>query len=271
MNLEVKNGRFSYRKNNPVLREINFDLQSGDLLAILGPNGSGKTTLLRCISGLLRWEQGDTLLDGRPLSKLSGRERWRRIAYVPQAKGEIPPYNVLEMTLLGRTSRLNPFQSPQKKDVDACLAILERLGLASLRDSLCTELSGGQLQMVLIARALAANPCVLILDEPETNLDFRNQLIVLQTLSSLSSHGMTCIFNTHYPAHALQHANKALMLGTDGAYLFGEAAEVITEQSIRAYFGVNTRIQTVKTSEYEIQNVTAVSVAQPNDRNEPCV
>ncbi len=262
MNLKVENGCFFYRRGKPILQGIHFEVQSGDLLAVLGPNGCGKTTLLRCVTGLLRWKEGNTLLDGCPLLRLSDKERWRRIAYVPQAKGGIPPYSVLEMTLLGRTSRLNPFQSPGKKDVDACLAVLERLGLAALRDSLCSELSGGQLQMVLIARALAAEPNVLILDEPETNLDFKNQLIVLQTLSDISSNGITCIFNTHYPAHALQRANKALMLGADGSYLFGKTAEVITEQNIHAYFGVNAHIQTIKTPEYEIQNVIAVSVAE---------
>jgi iron complex transport system ATP-binding protein len=115
--------------------------------------------------------------------------------------------------------------------------------------------------MVLIARALAAEPRILVLDEPESNLDFKNQLLVLQTLKQLSASNITCIFNTHYPAHALQYADQALMLGCDHTYLFGETKSVITEPNIRRYFGVNVSIHTIETPEGSIQNVTALSVA----------
>ena len=124
---------------------------------------------------------------------------------------------------MGRSGRMGMFARPGSADVKRCDEVIERLGISKLRGKRCSEISGGELQMVLIARALAAEPGLLILDEPESNLDFRNQLIVLRTMSELAAEGMGCIFNTHFPAHALQRANRALLLGRDGRALFGGA------------------------------------------------
>lgn len=260
MKFEVCDGMFRYSGGDrTVLDRICFTVRSGDVLAVLGPNGAGKTTLLRCSLGLLKWHGGCSRLDGKDIRDYSYQKLWQNIAYVPQARRSDAPYTVEEMILLGRSSHFGVFSLPGKKDVDRMEAVIHQLHLEKLRKKLCTQLSGGELQMVLIARALATEPKVLILDEPESNLDFQNQLLVLDTISRLSADGITCIFNTHYPAHALRWANKALMLGHDGTYIFGDTTDVVTEKNISRYFGVTAVIGEIETPGNIYRDVMAVS------------
>ena len=182
MNLTVQNGTYYYHKDAPVFRDINFSVDAGEILAILGPNGAGKTTMLRCITGMLRWRSGDSLLDGEAIRTMPVQKLWRKMAYVPQAKSVSSAYTAFETVLLGRSSRLNAFSSPKKADLEQARQAMAMLGIEQLADKKCTAISGGELQMVLIARALASEPQVLILDEPESNLDFKNQLVVLDAI-----------------------------------------------------------------------------------------
>ena len=260
MNLTVHHGSFFYQKNTPIFNDINFSVDSGEILAILGPNGAGKTTMLRCITGMLKWRGGDSLLDGEPIHTMSAKKLWTKMAYVPQAKGTASSYTAFESVLLGRSSNLNAFSTPKQKDLEKARKVMEQLGIAHLMDKKCSAISGGELQMVLIARALVAEPQVLILDEPESNLDFRNQLIVLDTITRLANEGMTCIFNTHYPAHALQRSHKALILSRGGNYVFGSTASVVTEENIRKAFGVDAIIGEVETPENILRNVIPLTI-----------
>ena len=262
MNLTVNSGTFYYRKDTPVFQNIHFSVDSGEILAILGPNGAGKTTLLRCITGMLRWREGQSLLDGEPIQTMPPRKLWQKMAYVPQAKAASSAFTVFETVLLGRSSRLNPFSSPKHSDLEKAREVMELLGIFHLADKKCSEISGGELQMVLIARALASEPQVLILDEPESNLDFKNQLIVLDAMSALARKGMTCIFNTHYPAHALQRSGKALLLSRGGDYVFGTTASVVTEENIRKAFGVEAVIGEIETAENQVPNVIPLQLAR---------
>ena len=262
MKLTVQNGTFSYRRGaEPIFRDVNFSVDSGEILAILGPNGAGKTTLLRCVTGMLRWTAGESLLDGEPIRTMPERKLWTKMAYVPQAKGASSAYTAFETVLLGRSGRLGAFATPGKADLNKAKEVMELLGIGKLMDKKCSAISGGELQMVLIARALAAEPQVLILDEPESNLDFKNQLVVLDAMSKLAREGMTCIFNTHYPAHALQRADKALILSRGGEYVFGNTATVVTEDAIRRAFGVEAVIGTVETPTNILQNVIPLHIA----------
>ena len=262
MNLEVKNGSFAWPGSDRILKDISFTASSGDLVAVLGPNGAGKTTLLRCLMGFLKWTDGQSLLDGRDIASIPNRMLWRSLAYVPQARGAAVAYSVEEMVLLGRGSRIGAFGKPSDTDFQKTHAVMERLNLAPIAAKKCTELSGGQLQLVLIARALASEPQVLILDEPESNLDFKNQLLVLDTITELAAGGMTCLFNTHYPAHALQRANRALLLGADGDWLFGPTREVVTEANIERAFGVRAVISEIETPERVLRDVTPLSLTE---------
>ncbi len=261
MRLSVEHGSFSYWPDAPVLKDVSFAAGPGDLVAILGPNGAGKTTLLRCMMGFLRWSSGRSLLDEKDIRTIPHRKLWQALAYVPQAKGAAVAYTVEEMVLLGRASRCGYLGQPSREDLKEARQVMERLGLTALAKRRCTELSGGQLQMVLIARALAARPQVLILDEPESNLDFRNQLLVLDTLSELAREGLTCLFNTHYPAHALQRANRSLLLGADGETRFGDTAQVVTEANLQSAFGVRAVIGEIETPYRMVRDVVPLEAA----------
>ena len=266
MKLEVQNGSFFYRAGQPLLEHVNFDADPGDVLAILGPNGTGKTTLLRCMLNLSRWKTGRTTLDGADICAMPERELWQKISYVPQAKQNAFSCTVEEMVLLGRSRRIGPFSAPGKKDMEKVHAAIDRFGLLHLAGRRCCELSGGELQMVLIARALASDPGVLVLDEPESNLDFRNQLLVLDTIADLARSGLTVIFNTHFPAHALRRASKALMLGRGGKSVYGKTADVVTESCISEFFGVHAVIGSIQTSVGVYQDVIPVSIGQHTER-----
>lgn len=243
MILTAENASFSYKRGDPVLRDLNFTVKSGDVTAILGPNGAGKTTLVKCLMGFLRWSAGRCLLDGRDVRQIPEREFRARVSYVPQARGQMLSLTAEDMILLGVTGRLGVFSSPGAQEREFVRGLARSLGIADLLGKKCTEISGGEAQMVLIARALAAKPELLILDEPESNLDFRNQLIVLETLERLAEEGMAVIFNTHYPEHALSRADGALLLDRDGRGIAGPAAEVVTEENIRNTFGVEAAIR----------------------------
>ncbi len=255
MSFLVKNGSFFYKKGQPILSNVQFEVGEGEVLAILGPNGAGKTTLLRCMTGILKWKSGASFLDEEDISAMKMKKLWRKMAYVPQAREASCAYTALEMVLLGRSSHHNAFEIPKQEDVTRAMEVLKFLKIDHLADQKCSKVSGGELQMILIAKALASEPKVLVLDEPESNLDFKNQLLVLDVISELAKKGMTCIFNTHYPAHALQRAQKALVLSKGGTYLFGNVNEVITEKTIRDIFGVEAWI-----GEFSAPTGTAKSV-----------
>ena len=261
MILKVENGSFAYPKGSELLRDVDLELREGEILSILGPNGAGKTTLLRCMTGMLRWKTGRCLLNGEYIREIPPRRLWTQMAYVPQARAATPAYSVFQTVLLGRSSRIGSFSTPKREDYAAAEQALTRLGIADLADKPCTELSGGEKQMVLIARALAAEPELLIFDEPESNLDFKNQLIVLDTMTGLAQNGMACIFNTHYPAHALQRSHKALLLKKGEAAVFGRTSDVVTEAQIRNAFGVNAVVSSVETGSAELPNVVPLSIS----------
>ena len=262
MNLTVEQGSFYYQKDTPIFQNVNFSVDSGEILAVLGPNGAGKTTMLRCITGMLKWRGGQSLLDGEPIHTMPMRKLWSKMAYVPQAKAASSAYTAFETVLLGRSSHLNAFASPKKEDVEKAEEVMDLLGISHLANKKCTAISGGELQMVLIAKALASDPKVLILDEPESNLDFKNQLVVLDAMSRLAQNGMACVFNTHYPAHALQRADKALILSRGGDYVFGSTASVVTRENIRKAFGVEAVIGEIETPGNILQNVIPLQIAE---------
>ncbi len=242
MNFSVENGRFGYG-GRTVLHDVSFSITDGEVLTILGPNGVGKTTLLKCMMGLQRWEKGRTLIDQKPLHEMKTAEIWSRIAYVPQSKGGALSYTALEMVLMGRSVRLGLFAQPSKEDYKIAEEAMEQVGITHLANKQCSCMSGGEFQMVLIARALSAKPELLVFDEPESNLDFKNQLIVLETIQRLSKEqGIATIVNTHYPAHALKIADKALLLNYNGDCQFGPVEDIVNEKNMKKAFSVEVKI-----------------------------
>ena len=269
MILSVENGCFSYKnsKDKLLLEDINFSVEPGDSLAILGPNGAGKTTLLRCIMGFLKWSSGKSTLDGENIRNIPNKKLWNNIAYVPQAKSTVAAYTVEEMVLLGRSSHFSMLSLPKEEDLEIVHKVMEEMNLTRYAHKKCSQISGGELQMVLIAKALVSEPKILILDEPESNLDFKNQLLILDTMTKLTNKGISCIFNTHYPTHALQRANKAFLLSKSGEYLFGETREVITEKNIEKAFGVKAVIGEIETPSNILKDVIPLEITQTSDIN----
>ena len=231
MILEVQNGCFGYPKQPVILENINLRLEEGHILAILGPNGIGKTTLLKCMIGLLPWHSGKTLFYGKDLHTLKPKDVWSTISYIPQSRGFAFSYTGLEMVLLGRSAHLGTFQQPGKEEIEMAEAMMERVGITRLANKDCNRMSGGELQMVLIARALINEPKLIILDEPETGLDFHNQILVLNLVERLAHEsGISAIMNTHYPTNAMSVADEALMLNRKGEFFYGPAAEISTHR-----------------------------------------
>ena len=177
------------------------------------------------------------------------------IAYVPQAHSFSFSYTVKELSIMGRAKYLNIFSTPSKSDYDIVEKVLDEMGILHLKDRKCSELSGGQLQLVFLARALVGEPKILILDEPESHLDFKNQTKILRTIVQLAKKkNITCIFNTHYPEYALRISDKSMLIGKDD-YIIGKTSEVINEENLKKYFGINTKIVEIEDEKQKIKSV----------------
>lgn len=243
MIFEVENGSFYYSPGKTILKDVSFSAGDGDVLAVLGPNGAGKTTLLKCMTGLLPWKKGRSRLDGADIRHIPPQRLWRSLAYVPQARAMQFSYTARDMVLMGRSAHIGAISQPSRKDAKIAGQAMDTIGISFLADKPCCCMSGGELQMVLIARALAAEPRVLVLDEPESNLDYKNQLIVLDTVRRLAlEKGLCAIFNTHYPAHALRISGKAILLDGRGNCRFGASSEIINRENMRSSFSVDVHI-----------------------------
>ena len=235
MQIEVRNGAFHYPNGKSVLQSVNFSFDGRGVFAVLGPNGAGKTTLLKCLLGLLPWSSGASFFNGRDRREWSTREFWRRTAYVPQARASaFAPLTLRELVVLGRSARIGAFSQPSRTDWTACDHAMELVGIRVLAERLTTEVSGGQLQLAYIARALAAEPELLVLDEPESSLDFKNQAAVLNVIEQLTSSGLGVIINTHFPAHALARAASGILVPQGKPPIFGTAAELFSEAKLSA-------------------------------------
>ena len=211
--LEAQGVGFHYHRGRIVLRDISFTLPAGRVMCLLGPNGTGKTTLLRCLLGLLRPDEGRFLWDGRDLSALTRRARARLMAYVPQSSALTFPYEVQEVVLMGRVAHLGLGNAPGREDRRKAALAMERLEIGHLRGHVFQHLSGGERQMVLMARALAQEARLLVLDEPTANLDFGNQVRALGTIRGLARQGYAVLMTSHSPDHAFLEPETMCVTG----------------------------------------------------------
>lgn len=227
--------------------DVALELRHGEVLALLGPNGSGKTTLLKTLLGLLPSQDGVLTLDGTELAALSVTERARALGYVPQAHAGTFAFSVFSVVLMGRTAHGSLFAAPSVHDRAVAMAMLERLGIARLAQRPYTMISGGERQLVLIARALAQEPRYVILDEPTASLDFGNQGKVMAEIRRLAAEGLGVLFTTHDPNQALRYADHVLMIRDGQALAAGRAAELLTSERLAELYGVG--IETIRDGE----------------------
>ena len=229
----------------PVGRRLGLALGAGDVLCVLGPNGGGKTTLFRTLLGLLPAQAGEVLLDGQALGAMSRGDVARRVGYVPQGHAAQFAFTVREAVLMGRTAHIGLFATPGVADRAAADRAIAALGIESLAGRVVTELSGGERQLAMIARALAQGARALVLDEPTASLDFGNQVRVLREIRRLAAEGYAVVFSTHDPSQAFLAASRVLLLAQGGAVRQGTPAEVITGDNLRAVYGVEVRVAEV--------------------------
>lgn len=241
INIEIKNLDCGYNKNI-IVQNVNIRIEPGKILSLLGPNGAGKTTLFKSILGVLPVINGNISYDNKDLLKFSKGELAKIIAYVPQSHNTPFAFEVLDVVMMGRTSHLGSFGNPGKKDYDIAVDALEKLKISNLSNRVFTELSGGERQMVMIARALTQQPKFIMLDEPTSSLDFGNQVKVLETIIDLSKNNIGIIMTTHAPDHALLLEGKVILLENDGTYSYGESKEVITEENLSKAYGVKVKV-----------------------------
>lgn len=261
MILKVENGCFGYPKQDEILTDINIQLDEGHILSVLGPNGIGKTTLLKCMIGLMPWSRGRSLLMGNDIRNMSSKEIWNTISYIPQSHGFSFSYTGLEMVMLGRSSHLGMFQQPGKKEIELAEQMMERVGITRLADKDCNRMSGGELQMVLIAKALINEPKLIILDEPETGLDFHNQILVLNMVEKLAhEENISAIMNTHYPTNAMSIADEAFMMNHSGERFYGKTGDILNEQNISRSFDVNVVVDEIIYQNKTIRSIIPVSL-----------
>lgn len=224
--LEIREAGFWYRPDRWVFRNHSLKADAGDVVAILGPNGRGKTTLLKSIIGLARLKSGSVRLGAS-------------YGYVPQAHRTVFDYSVLDIVVMGRARQIGMFRSPARRDLSAATDALASVGAAEFAERRYGSLSGGEQQLVLIARALASECRILVLDEPTSALDYRNQDRVLVALRELASRrNMLVVFTTHVPGHALHVASHALLMFGGDDYSFGPAAEMLCEAALTRLYDI---------------------------------
>ena len=241
MSIEVKNLSFSYG-DRQVLHNISFSVGKGEFLSILGPNGVGKSTLFRCMLGLLSGYTGDVLVDGINARTFTVRESAKHIAYIPQSSNPVFNYSVFDIVLMGRTSSLGTFRSPSKEDREKCHWALEKIGISHLADRCFHRLSGGEQQLVLIARALTQDAPILMLDEPTANLDFGNQLRVLEQARFLAREGYTVIQTTHHPEQSYMFSDRILAIQNGRVLTEGPPSQVLTAENMKALYRVDVDV-----------------------------
>lgn len=244
MSFEVDNLSFSYGRHK-VLSDISFSVEQGEVFCIIGANGVGKTTLFKCMLGLQSNYAGEIRVNGRAVKNMKPRELAQSVAYIPQSQGSSFGYSVLDMVMMGTTASMRIFSSPGSKERELAFEALQNVGLGSLASRNYLEISSGERQLVLVARALAQNAGVLIMDEPTSNLDYGNQLRVMEKMCGLAGFGYTIIMSIHNPEQAFMFADRVMALQNGTVAACGSPQEVITSDTIKRLYGVDVEIESI--------------------------
>lgn len=242
MRLIARDLAFGYPER-PVGRNLNLTVETGEVLCLLGPNGCGKTTLFKTLLGLLHTQGGRVTLGDDPLADLSRAEIARRIAYVPQAQDTAFPYTASDLVLMGRTAHRGVFAAPTREDRKIAQDSLAELGIAELASREVTTLSGGQRQLVVVARAIAQAAPLIVMDEPTASLDFGNQVAVLGEIRKLAARGAGVILSTHDPDQAFAVASRVALMQDGVIVAQGTPDQVLTSSRLKAVYGVDVTVE----------------------------
>lgn len=245
MRLAAEKISFSYGGSS-VLEEISFELCSGQVLCVLGPNGAGKSTLIKCLANIHPPTSGRITIDSVDIKNILRKEFAKKLAYIPQNSMPAFPFAVKDIAVMGRNPYKNFFSEPNSNDYKIVENVLESLGISHLAEKNCTEISGGERQLVHFAAALVQEPQILILDEPTSHLDFGNQITVLKIIKKLASEGISIVMATHTPEHAFFAGTSACILQSGKITKWGKPSEIITEENINKAFSTEIKIITDK-------------------------
>lgn len=244
MSIDISNLRFSYGARE-ILRGIDISIPDGTLVNVLGANGVGKSTLFRCILGLNRGYKGTIMVNGKDMRTLSIQERAREISYIPQSHSPVYDYEVLDVVLMSTGNDLGMLRTPGKRHVERAYAALERIGIEHLAHRTYTQISGGEQQLVLIARAIAQNAKTIIMDEPTSALDYGNTVRVLSCVRQLAKEGMSIVQSTHQPDQAFLYSDKTLVIDKGLVRAFGDPKEVITKELVSDIYGIDVEVNSL--------------------------
>jgi iron complex transport system ATP-binding protein len=242
--IEVRGAAFKYGERT-LFSSIDLDIFAGEVLTILGPNGCGKSTLLRCIGGSLPLAQGIVRMGNDDLSVLDPGARGRRIGFLFQDHTPTFPFTVLAVASMGRTPHMSIFGMPSPRDMALAEEALDTVGIRHLRDRPYTELSGGERQLVLLSRTLVQQADVILLDEPTSHLDMRNQVLCLKIIGALAAQGRSMVMTSHDPNHAFLYPGRVALMRPDGSLLTGPASDVITDTTLSMIYGTAIGVFTV--------------------------
>lgn len=250
MRLEVDHLSFSYGENK-VLNDVSFSSQGGEAIAVLGPNGVGKSTFFKCILGFLPIKKGKIEIDGRNVSLMSGKELSTLIAYIPQSSNPVFNHSVLDSAAMGLTNKMGLFSVPGEKERKKALEALDRLGIAKLANRGCLNISGGERQLMLIARAMVQDAKIIVMDEPTSSLDYGNSYRVMETIMSLSKEGYTILFSTHDPDFAMRYSDRVIAFSKGEIIRDGRPGKVLTSDVLSTLYSINVAIRSVKVRDKE--------------------
>jgi iron complex transport system ATP-binding protein len=249
--IEIDNLSFSYPQMD-ALKNVSLHLDTGEVLCLVGPNGCGKTTLLDHLIGAHPAQKETLFFEGKAFEAFRIKDLAKQIGYVPQSRTNTFPYRVLDFVLMGRTPYTGAFSSPGKEDVDIAIEALEQIGIGHFQDRILTQLSGGERQMVILARSLAQKTPLLLMDEPTAHLDFAHELLILETIVSLiKEKNLSVIMATHFPNHAFYLESKGVptrvaMMREGAMVAIGSPDQVLTKTNIERVFGVQSEILAIQ-------------------------
>lgn len=249
--LEVKDLAFSYGSHH-VLRGVNFAAEPGDFIAVLGPNGVGKSTMFKCVLGFLSGYEGQVLVGGEDARRMKRKELARKVAYIPQSSEQVFDYTVLELVLMGSAARVSLFATPGVEEEQRALEVLAELGIEHLAYQGCGQISGGEYQLVLLARTLVQDAKVLVMDEPTANLDYGNQYRVMERIARLAKRDFVVMMAAHDPNQVLLHANRALVIDKGAVRADGAPADVMTDELLSSLYGIDVHRLSVEDADRRV-------------------